>query len=345
MTFFLALCGAAIFFLMSRFFRMRRPSASPRGVLALACLASGLAVLSVGLTPTPSPDAPGSVSLARDGVRLPAQRFLLVQPALPPEARRKSEGLPEVLAKLVELSRGSGPVDVVVWPENALPAYLPANQAILTEALGALTEVSRQIVLGAPRSEANTGRVFNSAFLFRDAARAGFHDKVHPVPFSEYTPPFLDAWFRSAIEVQAAARPGLLAIEGAELGPMICYELLFPDVALAQVRRGADLLLNLSHDGYFGGTAGALQHLAAAPLRAVELRRPLLRATSDGITVAIDSGGRVMGRLPPRESAVLAVDVVPRSEMSIYVAGGWCFAWLAVLFACGSSLRDAVRKS
>ncbi|MCP4004059.1 MAG: hypothetical protein GY725_07685 [bacterium] len=108
---------------------------------------------------------------------------------------------------------------------------------------------------------------------------------------------------------------------------------------------GAGILLNLSNDGGFGGSAGAQQHLGAAVLRAIELRRPLLRATSDGITVAIDSGGRVVGRLPARQPAMLEVRVWPGRDTTVFQRFGNAFSWIATLLCAIWTLGESLRAN
>jgi apolipoprotein N-acyltransferase len=227
----------------------------------------------------------------------------------------------------VALTRQAGPADVAVWPENVVPAFLPANEALLTPALESLAETVRHVVLGAPRTSADAnGAVYNAALLYSDARRVAAHDKVHPVPFAESIPAFSRGWWKRPIAVGAGDAPQTLPIPGAMLGPLICYELLFDELGVAQTRAGADVILNLSHDGYFGGSWGARQHLLAAPLRAIELGRPLLRATSSGITVAIDSAGRVAARAPAQTPATLRVDVWPGGRATLFARFGSWFA-------------------
>jgi apolipoprotein N-acyltransferase len=218
-------------------------------------------------------------------------------------------------------------VDLLVWPENALPVLLPANAHLVEDVLESLPARPARLLMGAPRSARDRpGVVFNSAMLFDAAGRPlDAHDKVHLVPFTEYLPVPFSALDSGRSWLAAGASPRTLELEqGVRLGPLVCYEMLFAGLARELVAEGAGFLVNLSNDGWFGGTAGAEQHLAAAVLRAIELRRPVLRATSDGITVAIDAGGRMVGRLPSAAPGALVVDVVPARHPSVGMqAGRW----------------------
>jgi apolipoprotein N-acyltransferase len=324
-----------------------RPAVAWGGFLALVGVA---AACSDGPL---APAEPGSVAVAEAGRAVPegALRIALVQPAVPPEWRKDLSRVTALRDRLVELSARAGPVDLLVWPENALPVHLPSNRAIVDQALAALPAPPGHLLLGAPRAAAGGGTA-NAAFLVGGDGRfVDHHDKVHRVPFTEYVPapfagrvPFLPKVAR--IEAGAAPRP-LRVGQRATLGPLVCYEMLFPDLARALVRGGADVLVNLSHDGYFGGDAGAHQHLAAAILRAAELRRPVLRATSDGITVAVDASGRVVAELEARRPGLLLVDVWPsrRDRPGARIGGG--VAWLLALGALAASVieeRAARRK-
>lgn len=131
------------------------------------------------------------------------------------------------------------------------------------------------------------------------------------LPFTEFVPTALAALGIRGGHTAAAAGIAPLALDGDRLGVLICYELLFPALARELVDAGAGVLVNPSNDDWFGATAGGEQMLAAAVLRAIETRRPLLRATASGITAAIDARGRVVGRLPTGSASVLVVDVVP----------------------------------
>ena len=123
--------------------------------------------------------------------------------------------------------------------------------------------------------------------------------------------------------------------------PLICFEVLFADLAREHVDQGAGLLVNLSNDGWVAGTGGPEQHLAAAVLRAIELRRPLLRATTTGISAAIDPAGRVVAVLPENRAGRLLLDVRPGRRSSFYARWGDVVGWVALASAVIITATDA----
>lgn len=309
---------------------------------------SALVLLAVGwgaatTAPAPGIDAPGGVLLST--AEEPARgvlRAALVQPAVPDAWRKDPARVEDTLGQLVALSRRAGPVDLIVWPENAIHVFLPSNRDRVTDALAALDTPPRGLLLGAPRFDpADPVRTHTSALLFDGQGRPlAFHDKVHLVPFTEYQP-----WPVARLGLEGPAmKPGPspvpLPLDGVRLGPLICYELLFADLTRSLVGDDAQLLVNISNDGWFGGSGGAEQHLTAAVLRAIEFRRPVLRSTSDGITVAVDAAGRIVGRIPERDPGVLVVDVRPNLSTTLYLRIGDAPAWFAALIACILTLRE-----
>ena len=122
-------------------------------------------------------------------------------------------------------------------------------------------------------------------------------------------------------------------VAGHRIGAFICYESAFPDLVRQFAKDGAELLVNVSNDGYFGHSAAREQHLELVRMRAAENRRWLLRATNDGITATVDPAGRVVFRAPPYQA--LAADVTYRygSDQTIYTFYGDWFAWGCLIAA------------
>lgn len=258
--------------------------------------------------------AAGSIVLAQEHAAVPANalRVALVQPATPLVWAGDAARVRERLDRLVTLSQRSPTADLVIWPESAIEAPLPANEALVRAAVARL-DPQPALLFGAPRYDrAAPGRIYNSAVLWAADGRAqGAHDKVRLLPFTEFVPAGLAALGVRGGHTAAGARIAPLALGSDRIGVLICYELLFSDLAQQLVAAGAGILVNPSNDDWFGATAGGEQMLAAGVLRAIETRRPLLRVTPSGVTAAIDARGRVVARLATGRADVLVVDVVP----------------------------------
>ena len=249
---------------------------------------------------------------------------LLVQGNIPNAWRGDPSRIADALGQLVDLTKTERVIDLAIWPENAINFLLPVNDSVLGDALQPLGASPRYLLLGAPRTAIEAaGELRNSATLLGpERITRGHHDKVHLLPFAEYVPDIARAIGIEGSTTGAGAAPSVLDAGGAVLGPLVCFEVAFPEIARAQVRAGATLLVNLSNDAWFGGTGAMEQHFVGAIFRAVETGRPMLRATNTGITAAIDAWGRVQARLPMNVAGVLHVAVVPTAETTLYTRLG-----------------------
>src|SRR5437016_6339081 len=181
-------------------------------------------------------------------------------------------------------------------------------------------------------------RPYNSALLFDAQGRRVFvYDKVHLVPFGEYEPfPLIHRLVASVSGQVGGFHKGNKYVVGQlpggnTFGVFICYEAIFPGEVRHFAANGAQVLINISNDGWFGRSAAAGQHLRMGRVRAVENRRWLVRATNNGFTVSVDPYGRVFEPIPPdiRAAADLPYDF--RTDETIYTSFGDWFAWLCVL--------------
>lgn len=304
------------------------PSRSRAAALAVALLAAGACAARFAI------EADDGVRLAGAGAAPPgALRVALVQPALPMTQWADPTHTSSTVDHLVSLSSAAArarSVDLVVWPENAIQALLPANDGQVEKALAALGADVPHLLLGAPRYDpVRPTERFNAALLYGSTAEpVAIHDKTHLLPFFERTP----AWLAQGDAGLTAGRsPAVLRSgERISIGPLLCYEVLFPSVARRQVEDGATLLVNLSNDAWFAGSGGAEQHFAAAVVLAATLGRPLLRATPSGVTAAVAASGRVVARLPGDRPGALVVDVTPSHARTSASRTGDAPAWIAL---------------
>jgi apolipoprotein N-acyltransferase len=117
------------------------------------------------------------------------------------------------------------------------------------------------------------------------------------------------------------------------MGVLICYEVIFPQIPRESVLRGAQVLLNLTNDAWYGDTGGPYQHLEMSRWRAIESRVPLVRAANTGVSAAFDATGAEIGRIPLNTEGFLTATVYPMRYLSFYTRFGDIFAWFSVIAA------------
>ena len=263
--------------------------------------------------------SPASDSAPRDGELEEAEagrdgvRVVLVQTGMDaraPDAEERGDGAR--LDALVALTREAGPADLVIWPEGAVRAVWPQNLELLRRRLGDPRD-PRALLVGAPWIEPRSQPPIQSVgavLLDSEGKFVARHLKTRLVPLAEGPGPAgWPDWVSPKRSFTAAERPVLLDVAHLRVGAAICYEALFASLAREQVAEGADLLVHLSNESWLGQeTRGPDQMLAAAVLRAIETGRPVLRATTTGITAAIDGDGRVSGRLPRGRPGTLRIE-------------------------------------
>jgi apolipoprotein N-acyltransferase len=252
----------------------------------------------------------------------------VVQPNVDTEAEWTIQRLNTLEQRLAVLSHARG-VDLIVWPEVPAPFYpsSPDFRAFLTE----VTKDSNAPLLfgGVARTPSNAP--LNSAFLAdKDGKILDRYDKIKLVPFGEFVPEpfgFVNRITNEAGDFAAGSRIVIFNTGSHRIGAFICYESAFPDLVRQFTRNGAQVLMNLSNDGYFGTSAALEQHLSIVRMRAAENRRWLLRATNDGITVVVDPAGRVTERLPEFQEIAATMHYNFSDDLSPYVRFGDWFAW------------------
>ncbi|CCO24273.1 apolipoprotein N-acyltransferase [Maridesulfovibrio hydrothermalis] len=191
--------------------------------------------------------------------------------------------------------------DLVIWPETAMPFYIQDPGIMRAKLFNFATRTDTPILTGAPGYLLHGPKSFslyNRAFLIQPGTTVmNWYDKVHLVPFGEYVP--LKDYLPIGKLVQGAGDfiPGEdvqpLKSGNLAMGMLICYEGIFPELAQERVEKGANLLVNISNDAWYGNTSAPLQHLGLVALRAVEQGRYLIRDTNTGISACVDPLGRI----------------------------------------------------
>jgi apolipoprotein N-acyltransferase len=228
---------------------------------------------------------------------------------------------------------------LVVWPETTVP-LADRGDARWREIEALARDAGVYLLVGSPRDVAGTRR--NSAYLFGPAGELGRYDKRHLVPFGEYSPlagwlGFLSVFAGGPIsEFSAGTEPVVFATSFGRLAPSICYEAIFPADVRDFVAAGADVLINITNDAWFGPTPTPHQHLALTTFRAVEHRTWLVRAANSGVSAFVAPDGRIVRASPLFARGVLMGEITSRAQTTFYSRYGDVFAWSAVAFAAGA---------
>ena len=249
-------------------------------------------------------------------------------------------------ATTLQLPRGSTSVadafeatDLVVWPES--PAPFREREPEFRSAMGTLArQMGAPIIVGDIGIDQVRGGtkplsydLYNSASFIRpDGVFGGRYDKMHLVPFGEYVPYkplffFAGSLLAEVGTFEPGVKRGMFSSGGHTYGTFICYESIFGDEIRDFSRMGADVLINISNDGWYGDTSAPWQHLNMVRMRAIESHRWVLRATNTGITSVIDPDGRVVVSTPRHVRSAIRVPFGYEHDVTFYARHGDWLPW------------------
>jgi apolipoprotein N-acyltransferase len=247
----------------------------------------------------------------RDAAAAPKLAVTVVQANVPLTELWNAGNKAEVIRRHAELTREAARAQekrpwLVVWPESAAPFYFLHQARESEPVLRLARELVADLMLGSvgvlepePGSPAGPPRVTNRAWLVGSGGEPlGHYDKIHLVPFGEYVPLARLLFFvRAVAALSQDLSPGplghTLAAGDLVVGPLICYESIFPELARSQRQRGSLLMVNQTNDAWFGRTGAPAQQLSHLVLRSVENRVGCARAANTGISAFVLPGGRV----------------------------------------------------
>ncbi|MDM8545397.1 apolipoprotein N-acyltransferase [Candidatus Venteria ishoeyi] len=251
----------------------------------------------------------------------------LVQGNTPQEIKFMHQYAEPIIKNYLELSRQHRDADLIIWPETAIPLFFHQAMPFIQEIIQEHKDHKTDFLIGMPMQDPDDNQIYNAVAMI-NAEKPGFYYKRHLVPFGEYMP------LRSLIEEsldfiqipfsdfsEGPKKQSLLSTQRHYIGISICYEDAFP----AEIRRalpGANFLVNVSNDAWFGDSLAPHQHLQIARMRALEAGRPLLRATNTGITAIIDAHGKVVTQMPQFQQGVIRARIQPRSGATPYALEG-----------------------
>lgn len=273
----------------------------------------------------------------------------LIQGNLPQETRWDPEALQERLTLYADLTEQHWDSDLIVWPENAVSTfYHYVEDTYLAELQRRARRHGTDIVLGLPVMDQKTQAYYSS--MISVGRSPGMYHKVHLVPFGEYMP--LESMLRGTIAFfdlpMSGFTPGdpdqpLLQAAGQPVAATVCYEDVFGEEVIRHLPE-ATLMINGSNNSWYGNSFAPHQHFQIARLRALESGRPLLRATTNGISALVNHKGEVMARSRQFETDVVSGEIQPRRGSTPYVRFGNLPVLILLLIAGGLILFLMLRS-
>jgi apolipoprotein N-acyltransferase len=261
-------------------------------------------------------------------------------------------GMPELNAYPVTPDCPAEPVtpSVIIWPESPAP-FLDKDPRLVTVLKNLAVSTQASVIAGSTSLDPHGSSfdMYNSALFVRpDGAMGGRYDKIHLVPWGEYIPykdffSFAKNLTQQAGDMTHGWRRVVFSTDGHTFGVFICYEEIFGDEVRLFAKRGAQVLVNISNDGWYGDTCAPWQTLNMSRMRAIENRRWLLRDTNTGITTIIDPYGRLTASVQRHALTSLAARYGYRSDQTFYTMHGDVFAYLCGIITLAIIAGTAIK--
>lgn len=229
--------------------------------------------------------------------------------------------------------------DIIIWPEASLPFTFGYNGELTNEFLRFQKDLKTHLLFGAMVAKEVTSKktsMTNSAIILSPKGEAGpVYDKMHLVPYGEYVPlrtlfPFIGKLTEGIGDFVPGRESVVMETPFAKIGNLICYEIIFPDLSRELVKKGANLLVTITNDAWFGRTSAPSQHFSTAVFRAIENRVPIARAANTGISGFIDAHGRITGKSDIFIEATMTETILTGTKNSFYTKYGDIFVYLCL---------------
>jgi apolipoprotein N-acyltransferase len=250
----------------------------------------------------------------------------VVQGAIPQDLKWQEENVGPTRTLYIALEQQALGAKLIVWPEAAVPEIANDDPQFLGQIYSVARMHGSDVLMGILRVD-EMDRSFNSIMALSD--HVSFYDKHHLVPYAEYfpVPQMVRSWLRMMnlpnldFTPGAAVQPPISAA-GTLVAASICYEDAYGNALPPVLRRGATVLVNVTNDAWFGHSWARYQHFQIARMRAIESRRPLIRAAQDGVSALVGADGRVLAQAREFRPVVLRGSVQPRAGLPPYARFG-----------------------
>lgn len=297
----------------------------------------------------------------------------VIQGNIPQKHKWDSAFADEIIEEYVNLTEKAVTKDapaMVVWPETSYPYLIENEDSAPPEVAEVIKKWKTPLLIGVVLNRA--GEYFNSAILFDARAKvSGVYNKTHLVPFGEYIPfaktfSFLrdyidkpignfarggkyDLFSVRSITLSSSEEIKTRRTDFYKFGVLICFEDIFPYITREFVKGGANFMVNITNDAWFGKTSAARQHLSASVFRAVENRVPIIRAANTGISCFIDSTGKIL-KVAEKDGKEIFIRTFLTETIDIHAGKSYytlhgdvfvvlCVVFLILLFAIGKMMK------
>ena len=249
----------------------------------------------------------------------------------------------EVLHIYFDLSKkavADVPPQLIVWPETSIPFLYGYDEANTEKLLQMQKSLGSYLLFGTVMVKEKTGGkslLTNSALLLDPAGKLVYkYDKLHLVPFGEYVPLrgvlfFIDKMVAGIGDYVPGESYVKAGTDFGGFGTMICYEIIFPGLVRKFFTKGGDFMVTMTNDAWFGKTAGPYQHFTMAVFRAIENRKPVIRAANTGISGLIDSSGRIKAATSLFTRQIVPGQVKMDNTRTFYTKYGDIFSYLCIV--------------
>lgn len=267
-----------------------------------------------------------------------ATKIVVIQPNIPQKEKWLPENREKLIDKMISMTLQSikERPDLIIWPEAALPLLLEKERALSEHLQKLVILENTSLMLGGPRylsvaskkelDKTDLGetqkKLFNSIFLFTPNRPLQIYNKIKLVPYGEFTPLADFFPFISKIVPGTSYSPGdkihNLTLKQLKIAPSVCFEGVFPAFTAHFFGAGANILINLTNDAWFGNSPGPRQHLLNIRLRALENNSYIIRCANTGISAIINPQGKIEKALPLNQEGLLKALVTPSDQATFY---------------------------
>jgi apolipoprotein N-acyltransferase len=230
--------------------------------------------------------------------------------------------------------------DLIVWPETAAPFYFQSDKGYSEKVLSLAEASNAPILFGSPARQYVDGKIgfYNRAYLINPEKEVtGMYDKIHLVPFGEYVPLkkfffFVEKMVEGIGEFHRGEEYSIMDVKGKKFGVQICFEIIFPQYARRLVKNGAQFLVNITNDAWFGESAAPYQHISIVVFRAIENRVPIVRSANTGVSGLINQTGRITKNTEIFLRTAIEGEIIPRDQgITFYTRYGDIVAYFCII--------------